>query len=205
MPNYATQAPTQSGTVGTGPCSSGRTQSKISPNVRNELEKRRRLWRFDVIIMQGCQGHEDECCWLPSVARQCQAFTERHCRRAETNKLKETVKIWILFNRCIYLCNCPRLLVLPSRFANISRFTALKETCLIVKVCFNKIKFKNLPQWTGTGVVRSVSYYCSQIVQRAPLLSLVRPSSLRIALTCASESETIAFNVLCDSWSRETE
>lgn len=44
----------------------------------------------------------------------------------------------------------------------------------------------------GTGVVGSVPYYCSQIVQRASLLSLVPLSNFRIALNYARDSETIA-------------
>lgn len=116
----------QSGTVGTVQCSSSTMQSKISLNVRNELEKTRRLWRLDVIIMRGCQGHEDECCWLPSVPPQCQPFTDRHCRRAETSSLKGTFEIFYVFYYyelhivlyflfLLFFFLLSRLLILPSR------------------------------------------------------------------------------------------
>lgn len=59
-------------------CSSSTMLSKISLKVRNGRERKRRLWCLDVIIMQACQGHEKECCWLPSVPPWCQPFTDRH-------------------------------------------------------------------------------------------------------------------------------
>lgn len=109
-------------------CSSSRAQSKISLYVRNELETMRRLWLLDVIIMPGCQGHEDECCLLPCVPPQCQPF-------AESSSLKGPHKVFVSFiiatNESIYFFVLSWLLFVLSRQLLVHN---LEERTIIKKI-----------------------------------------------------------------------
>lgn len=156
-------------------------QSKISLNVRNELEKTRRLWRLDVIIMRGCQGHEDECCWLPSVPPQCQPFTDRHCRRAETSSLKGTFEIFYVFYYyelhtvlyfLFFIIFFFTFKVIDSAFqaATVSQFTALNKKNHVAETKLARIVNQSLWRlclfqhiFTHKCLSQIILWYCTEM------------------------------------------
>ncbi len=146
----------QSRTAGRVRCSSSTMQSKISLNVRNEKEKKRRLWFWDVIIMHGCRGHE--CCWPPSVRPQCQSFRDRHCHKAETSSRSDGPNqgfIYVLSHVLQIICPAFKFfllswfLILPS-WLPLALYSQrrIKKSLYKDRICFNwkicRTKFLNI-------------------------------------------------------------